>query len=94
MASCDLCGKGRIFGISKTHRRGVAGGQWKKKAPKTQKIFLPNLHYSWVTIKDKKMRMRLCTKCLRMMKQGYKTESPKEALLVNTPEVQLPIIVK
>ena len=40
---CFHCGKGVLFGRSHTHHRGVAGGRWKKRAPKTQKIFEPNL---------------------------------------------------
>ena len=75
---CDICGKGKIYGISRTHKRGVAGGQWKKKAPKTQKIFKPNLHYAWIpTESGKKVRMRLCTKCLRAIKKGL-NKSPKK----------------
>jgi ribosomal protein L28 len=68
MARCFLCGKGKTFGISKTHHRGVAGGQWKKKAPKTKRTFSPNLH---------KFQGKLyCTKCLRAVK-GVKSPKSK-----------------
>lgn len=57
---CDNCGKGVQYGETHTHKRGVAGGRWKKKATSTRKLFLPNLH--------KFGGMRLCTKCLRAIK--------------------------
>ncbi len=63
---CDNCGRGAQYGESHTHGRGVAGGRWKKRAVHTRKVFKPNLH-KW-------MGMKLCTKCLRLLKgvQGLK----------------------
>lgn len=57
---CDNCSKGVQYGESHTHGRGVAGGRWKKRAPHTRKVFKPNLH-KWEGLK-------LCTKCLRILK--------------------------
>lgn len=65
---CDNCGKGRMVGRSHRHHPGVAGGRWKKRAPKTQKIFKPNLHVARVTINGVSKRMKLCTKCLRLIR--------------------------
>lgn len=65
---CVLCGKGRMVGRQHTHHPGVAGGRWKKRAPKTQKIFKPNLHWARVKIDGAMKRVRLCTKCLRRAK--------------------------
>lgn len=62
MARCFLCGKGRVISTIGKHRRGVAGGQWKKKAPKSRKIFKPNLH--------KFQGKMYCTKCLRRVKSA------------------------
>lgn len=59
---CDLCGKGKIITKSGRHHRGVAGGKWKNRAPKTKKILLPNLQ----TYKGK----RYCVKCLRKVKKS------------------------
>ncbi|MBI3070225.1 MAG: 50S ribosomal protein L28 [Candidatus Levybacteria bacterium] len=72
---CVLCGKGRMVGRQHTHHPGVAGGRWKKRAPKTQKIFKPNLHWARVTISGVTKRVRLCTKCLRKVK-GFKSPTP------------------
>lgn len=57
---CDNCGKGAQYGETHTHHRGVAGGQWKKRAQRTRKVFKPNLH-KW-------HKMKLCTKCQRKLK--------------------------
>jgi len=69
---CYYCGKGVMFGRSHTHHRGVAGGRWKKRAPKTRKIFKPNLHKVEI-IEDKKIkRVKLCAKCLKRIKKDIK----------------------
>lgn len=67
---CDKCGKGRMVGKQHTHHPGVAGGRWKKRAPKTQKIFKPNLHFARVKVNGGIKRLRLCTKCLRLLKKS------------------------
>ena len=84
MARCNICGKGRIFGSTSTHHRGVAGGQWKKKAQKTQKIFKPNLHSAWVVNDGVKERWHLCTKCLRTVRKEQNAQKAKN-LPVQTP---------
>lgn len=66
--ACDYCGKGVQYGGTHTHGRGVAGGRWKKKAPRTRKVFKPNLHMASVNILGDSVKMRLCTKCLRKLK--------------------------
>lgn len=67
---CDHCGKGRLRGQNITHHRGVAGGRWKRKAPKTKKVSKPNLHTVWVLEKGKRIKKRLCTSCLRLFKKS------------------------
>ena len=71
---CVMCGKGRMVGKQHKHHPGVAGGRWLKRAPKTQKIFKPNLHWSRVPIDGIMKRARLCTKCLRIAKEKMKKE--------------------
>lgn len=80
---CSNCHKGRMVGRQHTHHPGVAGGRWKKRAPKTQKIFKPNLHWARVKIDGAMKRVRLCTKCLRRAKEEMRA---KEKI---TPEVQV-----
>ncbi|MFQ5452465.1 MAG: bL28 family ribosomal protein [Candidatus Paceibacterota bacterium] len=65
---CFHCGKGTMWGRTHTHHRGVAGGRWKKRAPKVNRPFRANLQR--VTIVDgvKKRQIRLCAKCIKRIK--------------------------
>lgn len=75
---CDRCGKGRMVLKSGRHHRGVAGGKWKQRAPKTRKVSRPNLHPFKGVLRTKRQpagktgRWRLCTKCLRIVKKQQK----------------------
>jgi len=61
------------------HHRGVAGGKWKHRAPKTRKISLPNLHPVKGILNGRKGKWRLCTKCLRIVKKEQKELEKKAA---------------
>ena len=67
--NCYHCGKGILFGRSHTHHRGVAGGRWKKRAPKTQRLFKPNLQPVTITENGAFTRVNLCNKCLKRIKK-------------------------
>lgn len=71
---CFSCGKGVVIGRQHTHHPGVAGGRWKKRAPQTQKIFKPNLHWTKIKVGNLMKKVRLCTKCLRRVKAAMKVE--------------------
>lgn len=69
MLVCQICGKTKQTIAYSRHKKGSsgAGGQWKMKAPihmRTQKV---NLHAYKC--------MKLCTKCLRMVKSAQKNPS-------------------
>ncbi|MCL4353041.1 bL28 family ribosomal protein [Patescibacteria group bacterium] len=68
-----------MVGRSHTHHPGVAGGRWKKKAPVTQKIFKPNLHWAKMPINGVMKRVRLCTKCLRTVRSNFKNKGTRGA---------------
>lgn len=72
MNVCYHCGKGVLYGRSHTHHRGVAGGRWKKRAPKTQRIFKPNLHRVAIMENSVKKFVKLCTNCLKRVKKDIK----------------------
>ena len=61
---CDNCGKAIVYGRQSTHKRGVAGKRWKKRAQKTLKVFKPNLQKIAVIVNGKKTQMKLCTGCI------------------------------
>jgi len=72
---CDICSKKKQVGRQSRHKKGVAGKQWAKRAQKTVKVFRPNLQY--VTVSG--VRMRLCTKCLKLVRKGEKEKEDKKA---------------
>ncbi len=57
-----------MTGLSHKHHRGVAGGRWKQKAPVTKRLFRPNLQTVWVKKAGKRVKMRLCAKCIKRIK--------------------------
>lgn len=65
---CELCDKKTHAGRSHTHRPGVAGAQWKKRAQKTPRTFAPNLHYVTMPINGVMTRVRACTKCIKRVR--------------------------
>lgn len=69
MNTCYHCGKGILYGRSHTHHRGVAGGRWKKRATKTQRLFKPNLQKVEILEKGKEFKVKLCTKCIKRVKK-------------------------
>ncbi|MFZ6034645.1 MAG: large ribosomal subunit protein bL28 [Patescibacteria group bacterium] len=69
---CYHCGKGVLYGRTHTHHRGVAGGRWKKRAPKVQKIFRANLVRLSIVENGETKRVKLCTSCLKRVKKDMK----------------------
>ncbi|MCI0855775.1 MAG: 50S ribosomal protein L28 [Chloroflexi bacterium] len=61
-AICDKCGKGTKFGRNIRHK---STGRWERKASRTRRTFKPNLQRHRVLKDGRKVRMRLCTRCLR-----------------------------
>lgn len=58
-----------MLGRSHTHHRGVAGGRWKKRAVKTNRVFKANLQRVAILEAGKHMRIKLCTKCIKRVKK-------------------------
>jgi len=81
--ACYHCGKTVLFGRSHTHHRGVAGGRWKKRAPKTRRIFRPNLQKVTILEKGKEKQVKLCAKCIKRIKKDLK-EGKKPFLTLAT----------
>ena len=77
---CDFCGRGKMVGKQHKHHPGVAGGRWKKRAPKTVKIFKPNLHWARVIVNGGYKRLRLCTKCLRRAKEEMRKKAAESSV--------------
>lgn len=84
---CSLCNKKSIHGSSRTHKRGVAGGQWKKRAPATKRLFSPNLHFVTMPVKGKMMRVKACAKCIKRLK--FDLQKSKKAGLEFQPNIRM-----
>lgn len=85
---CANCKKGKIIGRQHTHHPGVAGARWKKRAPQTLKVFKPNLHMTRVVVDGISKRMKLCTKCIRLLK-GKSTMAIKKAKEIDSASVSV-----
>lgn len=68
---CQICGKKTVHGVTQKHQRGVAGKRWAKRAQATKRLFKPNLQMATVVVNGEKARMRLCTKCIKRIR-NYK----------------------
>ncbi|HEU5012197.1 MAG TPA: 50S ribosomal protein L28 [Roseiflexaceae bacterium] len=62
MAKCEVCGKGPSFGRSIQHQ---GGGGWFRRAPKTNRVFKPNIQKATLVIDGTPVQLKLCTRCLR-----------------------------
>ncbi|OGH11051.1 MAG: 50S ribosomal protein L28 [Candidatus Levybacteria bacterium RIFCSPLOWO2_01_FULL_36_13] len=54
---CDNCGKGIMYGHNVSHAKN-----------RTRRIFKPNLHKAKIAVGSVYKTMKLCTKCLRLLK--------------------------
>jgi len=68
MARCDRCGKGVLVGMNVSHSH-----------VRTKKRSYPNLHRFTVGVGGSKRRLRLCTKCLRIVKKQQAAVLTKKA---------------
>jgi large subunit ribosomal protein L28 len=64
MARCEECGKKTQFGRSIQHQRG---GGWYRRAPKTNRVFKPNVRRQKVLKNGEIVRMHICTRCIRTL---------------------------
>jgi len=74
---CQNCGKIKVVGRQKSHKRGVAGKRWKKRAQVTPRLFNINLQKVTVIENGKEIQMKLCTKCIKRFKKEGKIFSSK-----------------
>lgn len=86
---CFHCGKRSLYGRSHTHHRGVAGGRWKKRAPKTQRIFKANLQSVEIVMNGKEVRVKLCMKCLKRIKKDLNDGVRPFIKLVHPPVIEV-----
>lgn len=69
MRVCDICKRGSMIQKSGAHQYG---GGWAMRATKKRKVWEINLHTAKVIYGGRHQTMRLCTKCLRRVKEEMK----------------------
>ena len=70
---CELCAKKSSAGGSHVHHRGVAGGQWKRRAQHTKRTIGVNLHWVTISINGAMVRVKSCAKCIKRAKFNLQT---------------------
>ncbi len=63
---CELCGKSTVSGNRIQHKHSVG---WKYKAPKTKRVFRPNLRNVNVEIDGTPTKVNICMKCYKQLKK-------------------------
>lgn len=77
---CDNCGKGIMYGHNVSHAKN-----------RTRRIFKPNLHSARIVVNGIGKTMRLCTKCLRLLKAKPAKEVKEEVVEVDAPTVAVAV---
>lgn len=72
---CANCGKGIMYGHNVSHSKR-----------RTRKIFKPNLHVARINVGGHAMRVKLCTKCLRMFKSAAVSDAASQKAVVEVTE--------
>lgn len=75
---CYNCGKGIMVGHNVSHAKN-----------RTRKIFKPNLHAARLNVGGTSLKVRLCTKCLRMMKGTNKRAKKMETKVDQNTSISL-----
>lgn len=86
MRVCEVCNKKSLIQKSGAHQYG---GGWAMRATKKRFEKRVNLHSSRVTFKGVRKTMRLCTKCLRKVKQEMVKVDEKKKEIRKIPESKL-----
>ncbi|MDP2632393.1 MAG: L28 family ribosomal protein [Candidatus Curtissbacteria bacterium] len=93
MRKCQVCDKGSMIQQSGAHQYG---GGWAMRATKKRAVWMPNLHSAKVTYKGVRRTMRLCTKCLRRVKEAMPKRvagEEKQTKPLIVPKVKEPALV-
>lgn len=76
-AQCFNCGKGVLYGHNVSHAKN-----------RTRKIFKPNLHAARINVNGINKKVKLCTKCLRQIKNKKSNiKNIAQNVVSETPQV-------
>jgi len=63
---CDLCEKITIAGRRIQHHHSIG---WRYKAPRTNRVFKPNLRKVDIVVDGKKIKVSTCMKCYKRLRK-------------------------
>ena len=72
---CDICSKHSVAGGSHKHHRGVAGGQWKRRATHTKRTIGINIHWVTVPVNGVMTLFHACASCIKRMRFDTKQKA-------------------
>ncbi len=78
---CDVCNKHSVAGGSHKHHRGVAGGQWKRRATHTKRTIGINIHWVTVPVNGVMTRFHACASCIKRMRFDTKKKATASAVV-------------
>lgn len=84
MYSCERCGKSSLIGFDSSHKHG---GGWSMRAPKSRKIWKPNLQRIKISLNGKTKRYLLCTRCIKLLKKQQNFELKQSSQAAKTLSV-------
>ena len=90
MRACDVCGKKSMIQQSGAHQYG---GGWAMRATKKRAVWKVNLHSVKVTFEGVRRTMRLCSKCVRIVKSQMPKITTKPVVAVKTAVTATPATV-
>jgi ribosomal protein L28 len=76
---CDICSKHSVAGGTHKHHRGVAGGQWKRRATHTKRTIGVNMHWVTMPVDGVMTRLHACASCIKRMRFDIKKKAAASA---------------
>ncbi|MDE3077421.1 MAG: 50S ribosomal protein L28 [Chloroflexota bacterium] len=67
---CDVCGKRPQFGQNIQHQHG---GGWALRAPRTKRMWRPNIQRHTIQFNGQSVQINICTRCLRTAQKVEKS---------------------
>ncbi len=79
MVKCEICGKGVQYGHNIRHSHT---GNWEKRATKTRRLFMPNLHKGRVLIGGVVKNVKACASCIAQFKAPHILRADKVSKVI------------
>lgn len=69
---CEICAKATTAGKRIQHHHSIG---WRFKAPRTNRVFKPNLRSVDLDVEGKKVKATVCMKCYKKLRNIAETEA-------------------